>query len=103
MSASFIDTDIDLVLSNTVFGVTGGCVWKGVQIDDVIFDDEDVEVTMGEGVAEIISQPMLTGKTTSFVGIDDGDAVTVKGEEFTVKNWKKDGTGVIEIFLARVS
>lgn len=101
MSASFLKDDIDTILDDGVFGATGGCVWNGVKIDHVIFDDEDVEVTMGEGVAEIIPQPMLTGKTSDFSGIADGDSIRVLGETFRVKNWKKDGTGVIEIFLVR--
>ena len=101
MSASFLQDDIDTILDVKTFGVTGGCVWNGVKIEHVIFDDEDVEVTMGEGVAEIIPQPTLTGKTSDFSGIADGDSVQVLGETFEVKNWKKDGTGVIEIFLVR--
>lgn len=101
MAASFLQDDIDTILDVKTFGVTGGCVWKGVSIENVIFDDEDIEITMGEGVAEIIPQPMLTAKTSDFDGIAEGDAVQVSGETFKIRNWKKDGTGVIEIFLER--
>lgn len=102
MSASFLQDDIPTILDVKVFGVTGGCLWNGVRIDNVIFDDEDVEVTMGEGVTEIASQPMLTGHTADFIGIADGDSVQVSGETFEIKNWKKDGTGIIEIFMVRL-
>ena len=103
MSASFLKDDLDGIFNAREFGVTGGCVWNGVRIENVIFDDEDVEVVMGEGVAEIIPQPTLTGKTSDFSGIRDGDSIQVSGETFTIKNWKKDGTGVIEIYLVRNS
>ena len=100
MPADFLKKDLDVILSPEVFG-EDDVKWKGKAIDDIIFDDEDVEVQMGEGVAEIIQQPMLTGKTHDFIGIADDDKVTVNDEKFTIKNWKKDGTGVIEIFLER--
>jgi len=103
MAADFLQTDMNIILSADIFGVTDGCVWAGVQVDDVIFDDEDVEVVMGEGVAEIIQQPMLTGKTVDFDGIAEDDSVLVGGETFTIKNWKKDGTGMIEIYLLRAA
>lgn len=103
MAASFLEDDIDTMLDAKTFGVTGGCVWEGVVVDNVIFDDEDVEAIMGEGVAEIIPQPTITGKSSVFSGIADGDNIQVSGETFTVKNWKNDGTGIITIFLARGS
>ncbi len=101
MAASFIKNDLCVILSQKDFGNTGGIKWNGVDIEDVIFDDEDIEVQMGEGVAEIVPRPMLTGKTSDFIGILEDDAIQVNGETFTVKNWEKDGTGVIEIFLSR--
>lgn len=103
MTASFLTDDLDVILDKNVFGETNGCVWKGNAVTGVIFDDEDVEVFLGEGVPEIVPQPVLTAKTSDFVGIDTGDTVTVAGGSFTVKNWKKDGTGMIHIFLNRVS
>lgn len=102
MSASFLTGDLDVILDNKVFGVTNGCVWKGVTITNVIFDDEDIEVFLGEGVPEIVPQPTLMGKLSDFPGIDTGDAVTVSGVSYTVKNWKNDGTGMIQIFLNKV-
>jgi uncharacterized protein YhfF len=82
---------------------TSGMTWKGVALEDCIFDDEDLEIQAGEGVAEIIHQAMITGSSSQFVGIADDDPVLVNGESFTVVNWKDDGTGVIEVFLKRVT
>lgn len=101
MAASFLKTDLDEIFSDDVFGNTGGVVWNGVTVEDAIFDDESIEAQMGEGVAEIIPQPRIMGKTADFDGIDTDDPVQVKGETFYVKNWVPDGTGVIEIFLTR--
>lgn len=98
MPAAFLQDDIDQITDVTVFGQS--VTWKGVSVN-VIFDDEDVEVQLGEGVGHIVAQPMITGKTSDFPGIADGDAVVAGGQSFTVKNWKRDGTGMIEIFLER--
>lgn len=101
MTAKFLEDDLDEIFSDTVFGNTGGVTWNGVVIADAIFDDESIEAQMGEGPAEIIPQPMITGKTKDFIGIDTDDPIQVNSETFYVKNWKPDGTGVIEIFLTR--
>lgn len=101
MSASFLISDLSVILSQRDFGVTGGVTWHGVLIENVIFDDRDVEVGMGEGPTEIIPQPMLTGAAEDFVGIAESDPVTIGAETLVVSNWKVDGTGEIQIFLRR--
>ncbi len=102
MAASFLEDDMKAVFSSDVFGEEDGITWNGVVIEDVIFDDEDIEVETGDGVAEIMSQPMLTGSTEDFAGIKRDDPIQIKGQQYTVRNWKNDGTGVIEIFLSKV-
>ena len=107
MSADFLKDDLDIILSKDVFGNDDGVTWNGVEVEDAIFDDESFEVQLGEGVPEIIEQPMITGKADDFIGIDTYDPISilkdgeVTPETFIVKNWKVDGTGVIEIFLTR--
>lgn len=101
MPANFLEDDINHILSGDVFGEDDGCLWNGVQIEDVIFDDEHVEVETGQGITQIIPQPVITGRTSDFLGIADGDTINVRGETLTVRNWKADGTGMIEIFLSR--
>lgn len=100
MAAKFLEDDLDHVFDANDFGVEGGCVWAGTPIANVIFDNMDVEIALGEGTAEIVRQPMLTGKTSDFVGIATGDSILVGAVTYTVKNWMRDGTGQIEIYLS---
>jgi hypothetical protein len=101
MPAKFLQDDLDHVFAEEDFGVAGGCTWNGTPVANVIYDDMDVEVSLGERAAEIVKQPMLTGKTSDFVGIATNDSILVGTETFTVKNWVRDGTGTIEIYLNR--
>ena len=71
MPAAFIANDVAHVTGSDVFGES--VTWDGNTVT-VIFDDEDIEVQLGEGVAQIQNQPMMTGQTSDFSGIADGDA-----------------------------
>lgn len=98
-----LSTDLTAVFSEGDFGETAGSVrWRGVVISGAIFDDEDVEIAVGEGVGEIQHQAVLTAPAAQFVGIADGDPVIVRSRQYRVKNWKDDGTGVIDIYLEAV-
>jgi hypothetical protein len=98
-----LTTDLTAVFSDDAFGETAGSVrWRGVVIKGAIFDDEDIDVALGEGVGEIQHQAVLSGPSAQFPGIADGDPVIVRGRSFRVKNWKDDGTGVIDIWLEEV-
>lgn len=102
MAASFLTSDLDTLFASSDFGEADGSItWNGVIITSGHFDDEDVEVQMGEGIAEIVNQPLYTGPSSQFPGIADNDTMIIRGETFKVKNWKDDATGVIEIFLER--
>ena len=98
MPAAFIANDVAHVTGSDVFGET--VTWDGNTVT-VIFDDEDIEVQLGEGVAQIQNQVTMTGQTSDFPGIADGNVVVARGVTYHVKNWKRDGTGEIEIFLER--
>ncbi len=103
MPGSFIQNDLPLLFASSDFGeADGSATWKGVSVSG-IFDDDDVEVQMGEGVGEIIPQPTFIGNTADFPGIADGDLMVIRGETFKVKNWKSERDGVIEIFLERTT
>lgn len=103
MAMSCLDTDLTSIFAASDFGeAVGSVTWRGVAINGCIFDDEDVQVELGEGVGEIVHQSSITAPASSFPGIADGDLMTVRGDAFTVKFWKDDGTGVIEIFMERV-
>jgi len=99
MTGQFITDDLSVLFASSEFG-EANATYQGSPVMG-IFDDEDVEVQMGEGVAEIISQPMFTGRSVDFSDIARGQAIAAGGETFRIKNWKADGTGVIEIYLER--
>lgn len=95
-----LDTDLDAVFASSAFGEANGTVtWKGLPIVGAIFDDEDVQVDMGEGVTEIVHQSMLTSRSSNFPDIADGDPVVIGTTNYKVKHWSDDGTGVIEIYM----
>jgi hypothetical protein len=102
MPGAFLSSDMATFFNANEFGEGPTSVtWKGTPITYGIFDDEDVEFAMGEGVTQIDNQASFTGRSADFAGIADGDAMVIRGVNFRVKNWKDDGTGEIEIFLER--
>lgn len=98
MPGSFIQNDLDVMLVSSDFGETGA-TYKGSPVQG-IFDDDDIEATLGEGVSQIIAQPTFTGRTTDFPSIADNDALVIRGETFTVKNWKREDV-IITLYLER--
>lgn len=98
MAGNFLTTDLASILNTNEFAVTA--TYGGVTIRG-IFDDEDVEVPMGDGTTRIIPQCMFTGRSEDFSGIADGQTLTVSGTDYTIRTWMDDGTGVIEIFMGR--
>lgn len=103
MPGSFISNDLNTLFASSEFGEANGSVtWKGDAIEYGIFDDDDVEIQIGEGVTEISPRAMFTGRASDFAGIADGDPMVIGGVNFKVKFWKNDGTGVIEIYLEKI-
>lgn len=103
MAGKFLKDDLDTIFCERDFGHSGGVIWNGVTIEGAIFDDHDVEVQMGEGMIQIISQPMITGPSSAFDGIRREDTMSVGNQSFVVKSTSDDGTGVIEIYLEKVT
>jgi len=102
MPGAFLSNDMTTFFNADEFGEAPDSVtWKGTPVTHGIFDDEDVEFAMGEGVTQIDRQASFTGRSADFDGIADGDAMVIRGVNYLVKNWKDDGTGEIEIFLER--
>lgn len=94
--------DLTAVFAASDFGEACGTVtFRGDPVSGAIFDDEDVEIQTGEGVAEIAHQAMLTAPSSQFPDIAEDDPVTIRGKSFRVKFWKDDGTGVIEVYLVK--
>ncbi len=103
MPGSFLTSDLVTLFASSEFGEAKDSVTlAGVVIPDGIFDDEDIDVTMGEGAAQIVPQPIFTCATAHVLGIADGQIMVIRGASFKVQNWKNDGTGLTEIYLERV-
>lgn len=101
MAGAFLTDDLPTFFSARDFGVDEGTVtWRGAHVTGV-FDDKDVEVPNGEGVATIIPQPTFTSSSAQFAAIAEYDPMVVGGVDYIVRNWKHDGTGVIEIYLEK--
>lgn len=99
MPGQFLTDDLSVLFASSEFGEATATYQGNAVIG--IFDDEDVEVQMGEGVAEIVPQPTFTGRSADFSGIARQQTMVIRSETFRIKNWKVDGTGVIEVFLER--
>ena len=90
-----LDADLDAIFSTDDFGET--VTLNGVEIVGH-FDDEDIEANMGEGPTQIVAQPKFTCKLLDV----EEDQILMRGaERFIVRNWKRDGVGVIILFLER--
>lgn len=97
MPNSIFDSDLSTFFAVSDFGTAA--TYNGSAVTG-IFDDDDVEIQMGEGPTEIISQPTFTGQTTDFPGIADGDVMVIGGETFRIKNWMIEDV-IITVFLTR--
>lgn len=98
MPGAFLISDLAAVFNEREFG-EATVVIDGVIVPGAIFDNEDIEVQMGEGVGQIVHQPMITCPIGLLHPLASNQVVTVAGSAFRVKNWKDDGTGVVEIYL----
>lgn len=72
-------------------------LWKGTITVNVIFDNAHVEQF------DISSkQPIVRAIESDFVGVLQGDALRVKGVNYTIYEIEPDGTGEIVLFLKKV-
>lgn len=97
--AAFLANDLRFMVGSLPFGET--VYWRGNRLT-AIFDDEDVEVQLGEGPVQIVPSAVITGVESDFPNIAEDDPVVARNINYIVKNWKRDGTGMIEIFMERV-
>lgn len=102
MAMKCIVSDVPNLLSDRYFGETAGSVvWEGASLDNAVFDDEDIEVDSETGMVEILHQSVLIVPSSDVIGIKEGDSISVSSVPYTVKFWKDDGTGMIEIYMER--
>lgn len=100
MVGSFIKNDLKSTMSPREFGETS-VTWRGIPLTYAIFDDEDVEIETGDGVKEIYNQAILTTLSDHVTGIASGDPIVIDSTPYSVRSWKDDGTGLIEIYLEK--
>ena len=104
MSAGFLTDDISAVFDATDFAVTGTFTPVGGMITSVtgIFDDEDLQIDMGDGTSMLQHSARFTCSSSDVTGVREGDSLVVSGVSYRVEYVKDDGTGVIEMYLETV-
>ena len=102
MAGAFLERDLAAILSSADFGGDHGTVTlEGVVIPYGIFDAEDQEYQLGEGVEQIIAVPTFTCRWSDVTAIADGQEMRVDGVRYTVKSWMNDATGMVTITLEK--
>lgn len=94
-------TDLATVFSSGDFAEGEGTVTlDGAALDGTgIFDNADMEVSMGEGPSQITPVPMFTCPASLVPDIADGQIMVIRSKSYRVTHWKDDETGVIVIYL----
>jgi hypothetical protein len=91
-------TDLATVFSSNDFGE--GATLDGAALAGTgIFDNADMEVSMGEGPSQIAQVPMFTCAASLVLDIADGQIMVIRSKSYRVTHWKDDATGVIVIYL----
>ncbi len=98
MLGNLLTDDLMKILKLEDFAVI--VVYKGAMIN-AIFDNEDVEAQMADGTVRIIPQAVLTARSADFPAIAEGETVAIGSDDFTIRSWMDDGTGMIDIHLEK--
>lgn len=102
MPGAFLQRDLAATLKSSDFGVEPGSVTlEGVVIPYGIFDAEDEELQLAEGVNQIVPVPTFTCRWSDVTGIADGQELRVSGVRYTVKSWMNDSSGMVTITLEK--
>jgi hypothetical protein len=97
-----LETDLDTVFSARHFGEDDDVKYQGVgQTIPGIFDNEDIEEQLGEGGVVLVPQAMFTCALSKVPDLKKDDYLTIRGRKWTIMFWKRDGAGVVEIFLEK--
>lgn len=101
MAMQSLTRDITALLSSSDFGEDVGAVRNGDTANPIlgIFDDEDIEEQLGEGVATLTPQAMFTCASSQVPGLARGDTFLIRAKVWTVEFTKDDGTGMVEVFF----
>lgn len=99
-----LETDLGAIFASSEFGEAEfSASLNGVPLKFGIFDDEDVEIALGEGVGQIVPQPKFTCPSSQVPSIAAEQPMVIRGRDFTVKHWKNNGVGEITIYLESVA
>ena len=80
MSAGFLTDDISTVFATVDFAVTGTFTPAGGSAVSVtgIFDDEDLQIDVGDGTSMLQHSARFTCPSSDVTGVREGDAMTVQ-------------------------
>lgn len=92
-----VETDADRLAMLADFGVTS--TWNAAS-QTVIFDDK-FQIVDTQGVPVESADPQVVGRASDFVGVKDGDAITVNAVSYKVRRPMPDGTGFIVMTLSK--
>tara|TARA_Y100000310_G_scaffold115431_3_gene113978 strand:- start:640 stop:960 length:321 start_codon:yes stop_codon:yes gene_type:complete len=103
MPLTCLETDLDAVFASSDFGEADGAVRNGDTANPIlgIFDDEDVESQNGEGMTVLIPQVTFTCASSKVPDPVEGDTFLIRSVLYTLRFWKDDGVGTIELFFER--
>jgi len=93
--------DRAIFLNTDDFGVAASYTPAGGSATTVngIFDNEYFETDAGGEVAFALQQPMFHCRTADVASAAEGDAITISGTDYIVRNVRPDGTGMTMLML----
>lgn len=98
-----LETDLDAIFASSDFGEADGAIRASDPNNPIsgIFDDEDVETQNGEGVTVLVPQTMFTCASSKVPDLSDDEVFTIRSVNYTLRYWKDDGAGTVELFFER--
>jgi hypothetical protein len=96
--ADDITNDIDLFLRTSEFAKTA--IYNGIQVINVIFDNESVGVDLGPETVETLA-PQALCKTSDIPSVRHGDTLKIDDVTYKVIGAEPDGTGLTKVMLSK--
>lgn len=98
-----IEDDLSIIFSTTDFAETARYTPSGQPVREVsvIFDNGDIAVDDDGYAGRIIKETKVTGRSSDFPNVAQGDTIEVRGVTYYVGPIMNQITGVIEIHLSQ--